>query len=81
MISAPFGANATCRKTSIAIGRSPQNARTIASSNRNPSRIDSLKAFRASYPKGRNFVISPQVAVGYARKVNGMPIDFIPAAK
>ncbi|MBC8324805.1 MAG: ATP-binding protein [Verrucomicrobia subdivision 3 bacterium] len=38
-----------------------------------------LKAFRANYPKGRNFVVSPQVVTPYSRKPSGLPVKFIPA--
>ncbi len=41
----------------------------------------SLKTFRTAYPKGRNFVVSPQVALSYKRRVKGMLIEYIPAAK
>lgn len=37
-----------------------------------------LEAFRALYPKGRNFVVSPEVTVRYERTVNGLLTEFMP---
>ncbi len=37
-----------------------------------------LAAFRESYPKGSNFVVSPQTTVRYDRKMNGMHLTFVP---
>lgn len=45
----------------------------------NPDSFDSrsLAAFRADYPQGKNYVISPQVSKRHERKVKGLPIIFI----
>ena len=37
-----------------------------------------LAAFRANYPKGRNFVVSPDVPVAYARRLAGLTVRFVP---
>jgi hypothetical protein len=40
-----------------------------------------LAAFRAAYPRGRNFVVSPLAGAGYARTMSGCHVEFVsPAA-
>lgn len=41
----------------------------------------SLAAFRESYPKGRNFVVSPLPGPGYTRVIPGLPIEFVTPAE
>jgi len=36
-----------------------------------------LAAFRAAYPAGRNFVVSPQVTIAYQRPINGLEVSFV----
>jgi uncharacterized protein len=36
-----------------------------------------LSVFRAIYPEGRNYVLSPQTTADYSRSVAGHPVDFI----
>ena len=38
----------------------------------------SLTAFRANYPKGRNYVLSPQVTSRYSRRQGNLELDFLP---
>jgi len=40
-----------------------------------------LTAFRAAYPRGRNFVITPQIATGYQRQIDGLEISFVPLSE
>jgi hypothetical protein len=44
----------------------------------NPDRLDaaSLHAFRAAYPKGRNYVVSPLVKESYVREHQGLRISY-----
>lgn len=44
----------------------------------NPDRLDAapLHAFRADYPKGRNYVVSPLVKAPYVRKHRGLRISY-----
>jgi uncharacterized protein len=39
-----------------------------------------LAAFRASYPQGRNFVVSPQVTSRYRRRFGDLVVEFLPLA-
>jgi predicted AAA+ superfamily ATPase len=39
-----------------------------------------LAAFRASYPKGRNYVISPQTTTAYRRDIAGLEIEYVSLA-
>ncbi len=40
-----------------------------------------LSAFRAVYPKGRNFVVSPLPGPGYARMMKGFSVEFVTPAE
>lgn len=40
-----------------------------------------LSAFRTSYAKGRNFVVSPLSGPGYVRAMNGFPVEFVSPAE
>ncbi|MBI5489018.1 MAG: ATP-binding protein [Deltaproteobacteria bacterium] len=40
-----------------------------------------LAAFRESYPTGRNFVVSPQVTDGYARRQGDLAVEFVSLPK
>ena len=44
----------------------------------NPDHLDaaSLHAFRAAYPKGRNYVVSPLVKKSYVREHRGLRISY-----
>jgi hypothetical protein len=44
----------------------------------NPDRLDAapLHAFRADYPKGRNYVVSPVVKAPYVREHRGLGISY-----
>ena len=35
-----------------------------------------LTAFRAAYPHGRNFVVSPAITAGHQRQINGLVVSF-----
>jgi predicted AAA+ superfamily ATPase len=37
-----------------------------------------LAAFRANYPQGRNYVVSPQTTAAYTRKIAGLEVIFLP---
>lgn len=39
-----------------------------------------LAAFRANYPRGRNFVVSPQVQTAYEQKRGALAVTFLPIA-
>jgi predicted AAA+ superfamily ATPase len=39
-----------------------------------------LAAFRSNYPRGRNYVVSPQTTVAYRRTISGLPVTFLPIA-
>ena len=43
-----------------------------------PFQARSLAAFRAQYPKGRNFVVSPLSGAAYDRVVGGLKVSFVP---
>ena len=40
-----------------------------------------LAAFRENYARGRNFVVSPQVTAGYARRFGNLEVRFAPIAE
>lgn len=40
-----------------------------------------LAAFRENYPRGNNFVISPQTVTRYKRKMGGLEVEFLPIAE
>jgi hypothetical protein len=40
-----------------------------------------LTAFGEDYAKGRNFVVSPQVTAGYARRFGNLEVRFAPMAE
>lgn len=40
-----------------------------------------LSAFRENYPRGRNFVVSPQVTTGYRRRIGELAVEFLPIAE
>jgi predicted AAA+ superfamily ATPase len=42
--------------------------------------IRGLTAFRENYPRGRNFVVSPQVTTAYTRRHSGLEVTFLPIA-
>jgi hypothetical protein len=37
-----------------------------------------LTAFRASYPRGRNYLVSPLVTAPYQRRVDAHLVEFLP---
>ena len=37
---------------------------------------DGLAAFRANYPQGRNFVVSPHIATPYKRRMKNLTVEF-----
>jgi predicted AAA+ superfamily ATPase len=40
-----------------------------------------LAAFRENYPRGRNYVVSPQVTAAYTRQAGGLEIRYIPISR
>jgi hypothetical protein len=40
----------------------------------------SLTVFRANYPKGRNYVLSPQVTSRYSRRQGTLELTYLPLA-
>jgi hypothetical protein len=40
-----------------------------------------LLAFRAQYPRGRNFVVSPIAGESYDRSVGGLDVSFVSPAQ
>jgi uncharacterized protein len=43
--------------------------------------VRGLAAFRENYPRGRNFVVSPQTVTRYSRKIGGLEVEFLPVAE
>jgi predicted AAA+ superfamily ATPase len=37
-----------------------------------------LAAFRMNYPRGRNYVVSPQTTAAHTRTIAGLPVTFLP---
>jgi predicted AAA+ superfamily ATPase len=70
------------REVDFVIPRGRGRADAIESKwNANAFEARGLAAFRANYPHGKNFVVSPQVVASYKRKMDRLEIEFLPIAE